>query len=433
MKALVNEGHIVASISANMQNNKVRAQRMLAAIDYAKNVWIHKNRVNEKIAFIGHSRGGEAVTTAAREHFIHSGQTAGAVISLMGTDNQEGGGDPEFLLSPISTSYLALVAGRDEDVVGTCIPIINGCGNMGRNAASLYDRVGREWGFWDVGDYMIDKSIKLLPKFSHASWFNDLNGVWGINSPNYFALTQRKVVHEYVIRFLDWQLNGNTSQRQYFDGTRETNLIPGVINQYVQHSTPNLVIDTFENFVIQNNDWGKNLVFVSGPASFSEGAISLFDRTIPNDSHGLAIRWKQHEPSIIKWTFPKNGDIYHIPTADVSNYPFLSFRATQIYGSRLNKDTDPKARIRLTDIRNRSAEVLIGANTAFTLPNVELQGPLSAQFGLVNTVTNMMRTLRIPISAFANIDLSAIRSVSIIVGQDSPQGAIVIDSIEFSH
>lgn len=433
MAALVEQGNVVVSIYANLQSNEIRAERMLAAIDYVKNIWTHKQRLTDEIAFIGHSRGGEAVLTAARANFEQNGMPASAVISLMGTDSQKGGGEAEYLVSPIGEAYLAIVAGRDEDVTGLCFPMILGCKNAIRNSASLYDRVGREWGTWDVGDYLIDRSVKLLPGFSHAAWFNESTENSQNEKIGIPPSVQRKVIHDYVVRFLDWRFNGNEDQHAYFDGTMETDLIIGVINQYVQHSTPNLVIDTFQNSKIQDSDLGKKLVKLSGSAVFLEEDISLLDPTVPNDSDGLMIQWQNLSPSVINWSFPPEENVYQIPTIKASDFPFLSLRAVQVYSSRLNNDVAVKARVRLVDVRNRSSEVIIGTDTPFTIPRAEIQHYIPAQFGKTSTLTNMMRTLRIPLSTFANVDLSAIRSISIIVGMDSQRGAIIVDSIEFTH
>lgn len=429
MKALVGTSAIVVSVDqgSNM-SNAGRADMMLEAIDFIYNVWDKKGRVNDSIAFIGHSRGGEAVLTAAREYRGVMNNQVDAIISLMSTDNQKGGGPLESLTGITTKSYLSLVGTRDEDVLAYCMPLVVGCSNLVRGGLSLYDRAGTEWGPWDVGGDLIDKSAKRLPGFTHGGWTSPVITDFDAASLE----TQRAVVHDYVTRFLRWQLFGELTERAYFTTAKESALATGVVSQYVQHTTPVQVIDTFENGVLQNSDTGKQLVTTSGPASFSELPAREHDLTAGHDTDALAIQWAGGL-SKIRWTFPKSTPFDIAPTLDTTPFPYLSLRATRIFVSAFDI-SKPKLRIRLTDVTNAVADVVIGDDTPFVIPEASISLGITNNYNkTTNTVLNSMATLRIPLRKFTGIDRSAIRSIAILVGDDSPGGAVMVDSIELTH
>lgn len=432
MQALAGTSAIVVSVDQlTWLSNAERAELMLSAIDYIYNVWNLKHLVDDSIAFVGHSRGGEAVLTAAREYSNVTQARVDAVISIMGTDNQKGGGEPETLLGDASKSYLSLAASRDEDVLGYCVPAILGCANTMRGGLTLYDRTGREWGQWDVGDSAIDRSAKRLHGFTHGGWVIP----YGVDQQALNTAIQREVVHEYVTRFLRWQLFGIVGERAYFTTAKESALVAlaGVVTQYVQHSTPNLAVDTFGNASLQDSDLGQDLVATNGPASFAELPAREHDVTAEHDSGALSIRWRGGISSI-RWTFPKESQYALTPTIDATPFPYFSLRATQIFANPLNASA-PKLRVRLTDKNNKVADVVIGTGTPFAIPTASVAEGIIMQYSPdpVTTVTNSMATLRIPLLAFAGIDKSAIRSIAFIAGTDSQSGAVIIDSLDFTH
>ena len=77
---------------------------------------------------------------------------------------------------------------------------------------------------------------------------------------------------------------------------------------------------------------------------------------------------------------------------------------------------------------------MIGDDTPFVIPEASISLGITNNYNkTTNTVLNSMATLRIPLRKFTGIDRSAIRSIAILVGDDSPGGAVMVDSIELTH
>jgi hypothetical protein len=218
---------------------EMRAQMTLGALDALRELdkdakSPFHNRINfDKVALIGHSRGGEAVVRAAE---INKSQTRPVrygiqvVCSLAPTDvsgtTPAGAHWPRLDPDAAAIPFYAVVYGAlDGDASGA-----GGAGSFGGTGFRLYDRAQTQ------------KAMVFLDHCGH----NRFNSVWAgdgdeslMNPPDrnlggrlLSAGDHEKLANEYIGGLLRWRLLGQNSERGLFDGRKVNTLGAGASLQY---------------------------------------------------------------------------------------------------------------------------------------------------------------------------------------------------------
>ena len=452
LEHLSRNGFIVATVSMNDNSSNVaRAQRIRSALDYARNAWFHSNHVENNVALIGHSRGGEAVLTAARKIKTDWGldHEINAIISLAPTDSDENGMEGKESLSGSHCDSLMVIYGSmDEDVFGYCVygsDLTCGGALLGPPSSGfgLYDRAGSEGSteFFASGPPVVDKVMFFIDRADHNAWRDTCMG--GVLMPGFDpplnCATHHELARGYMNGFLRWKLYGDTLYAPYFTNNW---VLPTVTDQGLtvrrQYSpgSGRRVIDNFENM-----NWSDGTLATVSKSNqvtvMTEGPLfGYFNHTIPHDTSALVLRWSTlpilFDPWI-RWEIDDGGPIFG-NWNDLTGFKYLSFRVGQIYDASNNTPGQPQNfSVQLRDVYGASsAKVDVSGYIDLAYPHETTFE--TAQGATVSTPKSTMETVRIPLKAFQGLDKSALRYVYLHFGDDDHlQGEILLDSLEFTR
>jgi hypothetical protein len=444
-------GFIVASIDAGQGlSNVERAKRIRTYLSFLRYSWTYKNQVANNIALLGHSRGGEAVLTAARKLVLDWGydHDINALLSLAPTDSDQDGGTEglESLDASDCPALLVMYGSLDEDVSGYCTegsdPFcgINPTAPLG-TGFSLYDRAGGEYSTEAVFalDDAVTKSMLFVERADHNRWRDPCTNP-GFGLPSLTPLScdeHHELLEAYANAFFRWQLRGQSAYEPYFTGgwlpdvAREQDI--RVLTQFSQ-GQGRRVIDNFQAGVWNQATLGT---ITHDPQVVVVKKGTLFDygnHTIPHDTQGMILRWSTNPFVIepwIRWTIPAGGGLFVADYRDFSGFQALSLRAGQIDDAASNPAGAPQNFfVRLRDGDGVwSPKVWVDAFTDLSYPH---QAQVSLGFGsLKKTPKSSLRTARIPLEYFSGIDLDEVVDVELVFGDNAHlQGEIVIDSLE---
>lgn len=226
-RELARHGIVSVSVDTNVANLfgsliEMRAELVLGALDELRILdadpksRFHQRLDFDRVALMGHSRGGDAVVRSAR---INASRAVGtkyglkAVCSLAPTDYAFDMPPGPTALTRSDTAFYAVVYGAlDGDVAGRL-----GARGPGGTGFRHYDRA------------QCDKAMVFLDHCNH----NRFNSVWALEGDEsgtdpadrapggrlLSAAEHRKLLDEYVGGLFRWQLLGDTGPKGLFDGT----------------------------------------------------------------------------------------------------------------------------------------------------------------------------------------------------------------------
>ena len=421
LEHIARNGFIAASIHLNPDmRSRGRAEMMFHHLDRLKAMF--GVRAADRIAIMGHSRGGEAVVQAAAmslnpaiDHNIE------AVISLAPTDNY---GRP-FLGEAWARPYLVIYGALDGDVAGQAVQ----GGVTRRSGFSLYDRA-----------YGAPKSMV----FVYGALHGPFNTVWGNVDSKFLPAedwakripqtVHRTVAQSYINAFLRQYIHGDTR----YEGVVKGDWIPasvqeagdGNVRLYVQYEgLDRLLVD---NMVGNAGPDGWSQSTIGGtvedddtlPEDPVEDWLHEIDNHSPHESGGLLFRWND-----------AGGRLhFDLPAArDVSGFDYLSFRVTQTVGSVSNTGRPQDFYVGLTDQSGGSREVRISS-----FADIPVAFERQDYLGKERVTKSAMRTIRIPLDAFTlaaqgldAVRLTAVTRISFKFGVRGA-GEIAIDSVAFA-
>ena len=454
MRHLARNGFIAATIdNPDGLSNVERAERVRTYLDFMRNHWTYAAHVENKIALIGHSRGGEAIFTAARKIQNDWGldHQVTTLIALAPTDSDQdngpGGGEGlESLDSFDAGSLLVMYGSLDNDVYGYCTQGTDpDCGTVPtgpqETGFALYDRAGGEVSTETfILHNSVTKSMLFIDHADHNRWLDDCSNP----NPGGFQVpldcdTHHDIARGYMNAFLRWRLRGEDQYRPFFTGEAMPASVAAedvrVRTQFVR-GPGRRSIDNFSQpgwTVGSNATVSKN----NQVTILKEG--TLFDYgnfTIPHDTDGLVLRWSTLPLLVepwIRWTLDDTVSPFGFALRDVSGFDVLSFRAGQIYDAAENVPAGTKNfTVQLRDEAGTwSPRVHVEAFTELAYPDVS---SILSPIGLnAMTTKSSMQTVRIPLHLFAGVDLTAVQDVQFGFGDDDhTEGELVIDSLEFS-
>ena len=451
LRHLAQNGFIAASIHNPIDiSNAERAERVRTFLDFLRNHWEHKDHVENNIALMGHSRGGEAVFTAARK--INQGwnvdHDVNAVIALAPTDKDEGGNEgPESLSGFESESLLVIYGSLDDDVFGHCIEgTADGCGQSpsGPQATgfALYDRAGSETSTENTGSpgLIVTKSMLFIDRTNHNGWLDScLDPAVPTAEYLHSCATHRTLARGYVNAFVRWRLRGEDAFKPFFTGEAAPDVVAAkgvrVRTQYSE-GPGRRVIDNFEQ-----PGWTTGTQSTVAKESqvtvVNEAKLYIHgDQTSPHETRGLILSWSTLPLLIdpwIRWTIDDEKNVFGQSLRDVNKFEVLSFRVGQMHGAASNTpDESHDFTVRLRDeagVWSPKVHVSAFADVAYPEP-----ADIVTVYGDAAKVPkSAMMTVRIPLEYFSGVDLGAVQDVELAFGVDEHlQGEILLDSLEFT-
>ncbi|MEM7308457.1 MAG: hypothetical protein AAF682_17380 [Planctomycetota bacterium] len=450
MRHLAFNGYIAATINGGWgKSNVERSERVRTYLSFIRNNWEHKNFVENNIALMGHSRGGEAVFTAARKLKNDWGtdHDINAVIALAPTDNDEDDGleGLESLSGLDSESLLVIYGSQDEDVAGYCTSgTALDCGQFPfspqATGFSLYDRAGGE-GSTDgvfIASDAIQKSMLFVQRADHNRWRDQpcVSPGIGINPP-LNCEEHHDTLMGYTNAFLRWQLSGQDDYKPFFTGEWTPQTVADhdidILTQY-SDAGGRRVIDNFESGPWNDATLGDVTKELQVTVVKKGSLYNYGNFTAPHDTDGIVLRWSTHPLVIepwIRWTIPAGSGLFTGEYRDFSGFSALSMRVGQMDDASSNPSGEPQNfYVRMRDGNGvYSPKVSVNAFTDLSYPHQS--NVVTPLFQLKSTAKSALRTARIPLSYFSGIDLTEIVDVELVFGDnDHLQGEILLDSLE---
>ena len=447
MRHLALNGFVAATIDGGTElSNVERAQRLRTYVGFVRDHWTHKAHVANSIALIGHSRGGEAVFTAARK-FGEWGldHDVDALVAIAPTDNDQNGGTEglESLVGSSSESLLVIYGSRDEDVSGTCTSgTFPWCGVVptapARTGFSLFDRAGSEGGTepFPLYDDVVTKAMLFVDAASHNRW----REVSCTFTPGVLSCeAHHDIAKGYLNAFLRWRLGGDDSYRGFFTGLWTPAAVAShgarIRPQYVE-GYGRRVVDSFEQPGWSTNSLGGSVTKETQVTVVHDGALyQVPDHTSPHDTRGLVLRWSTQPFLVdpwIRWFVPNGQTSLGARWRDVRGFGYLSLRAGQINASGWNTAGEPQDfTVRLRDVWGGwSPKVRASSVADLAYPEA---GFVASLAGSGFFPKSSLQTVRLPLGLFTGVDLEHVAYVELAFGLDEhTQGEIAIDSLQFT-
>lgn len=439
MAHLTRNGFVTASIDSGGSNDE-RARQAITYLNGLFDHWGLRDSLSGEIVLAGHSRGGEGAIATART--LHEEPelsvrdlTVVSVISIAGTDKgPDIGPDRETLTGQMTQSLLTLYGSRDDDVNGSEANVAN-LESM-KTVFAVYDRAGRETGsdglVWP-GQH-VDKAMVYLHGLTHRAFMGISCSICSVAG----TVEGNQAAKAYLNAFLRWQVWGQTAYRDYLTGEQTPESLEMLTLSHQYSAGRRRVIDRFDNGDRDLNDVG-GLVYRStqGIISHAEGDLHALLSSSPHETGGARISWSnnngQYNPLML-WFIPDQSVPFVGSLRNVSSFDVLSLRIGQVYDSPLNPaGVSQNIRVGLLSSAGVSSQVdTIGyrdipPQDAFICNPFQCGNIEQADFS-----KSAMGTVRIPLSAFDNVDLAEVRGIYLYFNDpDIVTGDITIDSLEF--
>lgn len=430
---LASYGYIVASMNANAINvrangNPERGELVMEHLRYWE-AWNSarggapfgtrfSGKVNlQNIGLMGHSRGGEGVL-AGLEFNRQAGRPFGikGIITIGPVDfgrttstTAVTTGNPVY--NATDTAYAVVLPSCDADVSD----------NQGMR---VFDRAS---GTVEKVQPTTKSHLYIVGanhNFYNSEWTPEDPGFSCIDFPIITDRPQQEAIGMvYVMGFMRTHLGGEDF-KYLFNGDREQ---PSSIRTPVQHAysespSKTLLIDDF------TNQFSPDVNTAEGPNSF--GNIKVIRCLGPACNLPPPAAWR-HDQGLavarIDWPGTGTGTPYYVihpgknaSPVDVSGYALLSFRVAAAFDVKNSLIGTQNFSIRLLDATGATSKVVAVADYK----------PITYPTGY-GTRRSVLRTIRIPLTDFANVNLKRILRVDLIFDKQ-PTGAIFLGDVMFA-
>jgi hypothetical protein len=367
--------------------------------------------LQNNVAVLGHSRGGEAVFKIARlNQTLGLGIGLNALMALAPTDRY----GSETIGGAAAVPLFVLYGAKDDDVSGAPggTPLIR------RSGFSLYDR------FQDQ-----DKSMAFVYDASHNGFVTH-NEVFGAPPPPPLMTVadQQKILLAYCNAFCRLQLLGEIDWQGMFTGEWKPPQVntTGATIAVQYRDTTRRTVDAFEG-PHAPTDWqtstiGGAVTQVGLPSPPIETQLFVNDNASPHDTGGLRLIWNSADDQLV----------FAVPPGqrDVSSMGWLSVRIAKVVGGAGNPTGDQNVRIALRD--GAGHERLIRTSAFGRI----FEAAVAKQ---TSNTKSAMASIRIPLTAYTvvcagavPIDLTDVIEVKLNLSEIAT-GDIAIDELEFTQ
>jgi hypothetical protein len=436
MAHLAKNGFVACSIQ-NGGSNEDRARQAISYLNSMHRYWKFADRLSDDVAFMGHSRGGEAAVTAARlvyenPSWLYTPYDVDAVVSIAPTDGGGNNSDPrENLDGRMAGAFLGIYGSFDDDVTGKRLedPLLA----AENTVVAIYDRAGSEASSEGLLlPQHLRKALVWIDGATHRGFLDGCTPTVGSGGPIGCA-AHKEIAQGFINAFLRWHIAGEAAYRAYFDGTSTpTSVRIRELTLWNQFSdVPRRTVDNFEQGGLGTSTISDTVTWSSGIAVIAEGELWQLDPSAPHDTRGARIKWGNGSSPWVRWGIP-NVNVPNVgPARDVTRYDYLSFRAVQDYKDAWNPaGQDQDFYVRIFTGTGYSPFVRVSDFDRLSYPQAYIGAPPQSPYG--DYTKSVLNTVRIPLSAFGGVDLTDVRSIYFwftVAGHEA--GSILVDSLEF--
>jgi hypothetical protein len=368
--------------------------------------------VQNNVAVLGHSRGGEAVFKIARlNQSLGLGIGLSALMALGPTDQY----GRETITGAASRPLFVLYGAKDDDVSGW--PPYAGY-NVRQSGFSLYDRFDSE-----------DKAMAFVHDATHNGFVTH-NEVFGTAPvpPLMTVADQQKILLAYVNAFCRMHLLAEPQWVGMFTGEWRPPAVAatGAVMAFQYRNTTRRTVDQFEG-PHAPSDWQTSTIgdaaTQSGlPADPVETQLFPQDNQSPHDTGGLRLAWDHIGDQLV----------FDLPAGqrNVTGFTHLSIRLGKVVNSVSNPSGQQNLRVGLRD--GGGNERLIRTSAFGGIADI-------AQANEVGNTKSSMCTVRIPLTAFTvvcagavQVDLTDVVKVKVAFTEKAT-GEIAVDELEFCN
>ncbi|MEP7148458.1 MAG: hypothetical protein ABI857_06200 [Acidobacteriota bacterium] len=401
------------SVSIHLTSNRKGLGRANAFFDHINTInTVFGSSVQNNVAVLGHSRGGEAVFKIARlNESLALGIGVNALIALGPTDQY----GRETITGTTAKPVFVLYGAKDDDVSGW--PPYAGY-NVRQSGFTLYDRFdGKE------------KSMAFVYNATHNGFVTHNEAFGAPPVPPLMTVPdQQKILLAYCNAFCRMHVQGEPQWRGMFTGewTPPTVSATGAVITMQFRDPTRRTLDEFEG-PHAAGDWqtstiGAPVVQSGLPSDPVETQLYPQDNQSPHDTGGLRVTWNS------------NGDqlVFDIPAAqrNVTGFSHLQVRLGKVVNSASNPAGAQNFRIALRD--GAGNERLIRASAFGGVPE-------SAAGNEVGNNKSSLSTLRIPLTAYTvvcagavQVDLTDVVQAKLVFSEIAT-GEIAVDELEFTN
>jgi hypothetical protein len=367
--------------------------------------------LQNSVAVLGHSRGGEAVFKIARlNQSLGLGVGLSALLALGPTDQY----GRETITGATARPLFVLYGAKDDDVAGW--PPYAGY-NVRQSGFSLYDRFDGQ-----------EKAMGFVYDATHNGFVTH-NEAFGTPPvpPLMSVANQQKILLAYGNAFCRMHVLGEPQWRGMFTGewTPPSVATTGTVVAFQARATTRRAVDEFEG-PHAPNDWQTSTIggatTQSGlPANPVETQLFPNDNQSPHDSGGLRVTWDT------------TGDqlVFDVPPGqrDVSGFSHLQVRLGKIVNSAANPAGPQNLRLGLRD--GGGNERLIRVSAFGGVPEIAVANE-------VGNTRSSLSTVRIPLTAYTvvcagavPVDLTNVTQVKLVFSEVGT-GELAVDELEFA-
>jgi hypothetical protein len=410
LEHLARNGFIAMSIHIDTGRNGLA--RANAFFDHLSTIrTIFGLALQNSVAVLGHSRGGEAVFKIARlNQSLGLGIGLNALISLGPTDRY----GREAISGAAAVPLFVLYGAKDDDVSGAP----GGTPTIRQSGFSLYDR------FRDQ-----EKSMAFVYDASHNGFVTH-NEVFGAPPPPPLMTVgdQQKILLAYCNAFSRMHLLGESQWAGMFSGEWKPPQVnaTGATIAFQYRDTTRRTVDEFEG-PHAPSDWqtstlGGSVAETGLSSAPTETQLFVNDGASPHDTGGLRLGWNSAGDQIFFNIPPGQGD--------VRAFGFLSIRIGKVVGSASNPAGDQNLRVALRDGAGNERQIRAAAFGRI------LEAAVANE---TSNTKSAMASLRIPLTAYTvvcagavQVDLANLTEVKLIFSEIAT-GDIAVDELEFTN
>lgn len=410
LEHLARNGFIAMSI--HMQSGLHGLARANAFFDHLTTIrTIFGTSLQNNIAVLGHSRGGEAVFKIARlNQSLGLGIGLNALISLAPTDQY----GRESINGVSAVPLFVLYGSKDDDVAGAA----SGSPLIRQSGFSLYDRFADK-----------DKSMAFVYDASHNGFVTH-NEAFGPPPPPPLMTVadQQKILLAYCNAFSRMHLLGEVQWAGMFTGEWKPPQVnaTGATIAFQYRDTTRRTVDEFEG-PHAPTDWqtstiGDAVSETGFPSAPVETQLFVNDSASPHDTGGVRLTWNSIGDQLV----------FNVPAGqrDVSSFQVLSLRIGKVVGSASNPVGDQNLRVALRDGAGNERQIRVSAFGRVFETAVANQA---------SNTKSAMASLRIPLTAYTvvcagavQVDLTNVVAVKLIFSELAT-GDIAVDELEFTN
>lgn len=409
---LAHNGFIVASVASELDSEiGERVDDIFTHLEFLYDH--HARQLTHDLVLIGHSRGGEAVIRVANQlPQFNNAISLRALIAMAPSLNDSA----EAPSVRAAQSFLLLYGSHDDDIIGE-VEVGLPCESPFR----IYDRAfedgasapKRYGGFYKAMAYMLGASHGGFTDRENVEPDPEV-GIEGYLTP----ATQRITTKRLILSLLRWQVFGETEFAPYLINAQRHD---DVVLQYEDGNR--MVLEDFE-FNEADDPALKTGWQSQGAVSLHWGRLYNLESHSPHDSGGLLVKWNESV-----WTGAKLNFVLPSDQRDWRGYPYLSFRVAQVYGD-VNNDSGSDIDWEIVlEGKNLSQSVRVADYANLHYPETTV----SAAIADMRISKTAMQTVRIPLSAFGQVDWRHVQTLSFRFNQPRSdgfrRGAMVLDSI----